>query len=351
MKKQLPQVVILPLSSYFMTKISTKKLVIEKDHQHGRMALKFLQYYYEKTIPLSNRTSYSDTYYFVPATQGDNSANHRPPEEYWLKLDKEIQSIADRMSTGGIPLILDHTFIGMSTPRGTRDLHDTKPETRNVVDLRCLRVDGELGVNHREIFVPYIVDRREFELQYNWSTTAREKFVGAPCSPPKVKCADMLRGWREKLYKAWSNVPNSTVTMDRLSPEAFHRLYTHSDFCAIIPGDTSATSKLYKSIFSGCIPVIFVSAPAILPFADLVNWSSFAIIAFKDDIYSQSRMNSLINTLKGIRGNPSKLAGYKKNLLAAADLFDYSKADFPSPHHLTLLQLVYENKRYEKMLV
>jgi len=50
----------------------------------------------------------------------------------------------------------------------------------------------------------------------------------------------------------------------------------NSQFCLCPKGASSYTSRVFESLFAGCIPVI-LSDDVRLPFADLVDWSEFSI--------------------------------------------------------------------------
>jgi hypothetical protein len=114
--------------------------------------------------------------------------------------------------------------------------------------------------------------------------------------------------------------------------------------------DTPSTSKLYKALFSGCIPVVFVSFPSQLPFYLILDWSKIAIVVMKDLIRIPGKIDLLLAQLKKIRSNTSLLNSYKENVAKVAPLFDYSHWKWPSVYHLTLLQLKLSIQQDKKLL-
>jgi hypothetical protein len=121
-----------------------------------------------------------------------------------------------------------------------------------------------------------------------------------------------------------------------------------SDFCAILPGDTTSTAKLYKAIFAGCIPIIFLSFPGELPFFHFIDWSKFSVIVAKDILNSAVSMNELLAYLQNIRKDQVLLAKYKQALSDVSIIFDYSRSDWPSVYHMTLLELTREKNKVSK---
>ena len=127
------------------------------------------------------------------------------------------------------------------------------------------------------------------------------------------------------------------VSIDQLNLQA---LFSMSDFCVILPGDTSSSSKLYRAIFQGCIPVVFVSFYDQLPFSHFIDWSLFSVVLLKDVIYFEAALIELLQYLRLIRQNRSLLFQFKRNLDVASSLFDAEVNTWPSLYHLTILQLV-----------
>ena len=130
--------------------------------------------------------------------------------------------------------------------------------------------------------------------------------------------------------------------MPRISASLFDDALRNSDFCFILPGDTPSTSILYKAVFAGCIPVIFVAFPEQseqLPFYLLLNYSSFSIVVCKDVVFSDEAISSLLAQLNTINQDKVLFCAMKHALGRIALAFDYTRKVFPSPYHLFLVQL------------
>lgn len=177
------------------------------------------------------------------------------------------------------------------------------------------------------------------------------------------------RAWRSKsrgLLALDGVVGGSNLTADK-----YEQLALGSDFCLVVPGDTASSSRLYKFIFAGCVPVILISSPRLLPFADLLRWRSFSVIVDVSVLYNQSLMQQLHRHLQAFRtlsadegalsselpghGGSSDIRGHiasssgvgdaltlpvlRMRLREAQRLLDWSAVDFPSVYHLTLIEL------------
>ena len=105
---------------------------------------------------------------------------------------------------------------------------------------------------------------------------------------------------------------------------------------------TGSTAKLYMAIFSGCIPIIFLSFKGQLPFIHFIDWTQFSVPVLKDIIKSPKALSELLAHLQSIRANSLQLQRYKSSLEKASRLFDFRYRDWPSAYHLTLLEYSYE---------
>ena len=212
---------------------------------------------------------------------------------------------------------------------------------RNLQDIRHLRSDAEYSYNNRAIYIPYLANKLEYINQFNQTDFSKRKyFLVALCSP----AASQDYRYRMNIYNIWKNhtlnINNQSIIELKMNGNDFYNSYFNSDYCIIIPGDTTSTLKLYKAIFSGCIPIIFISFYESLPFYNYINYSLFSIIIIKDIINNNNLMNELLLLMHNIRNNETLLSFYKQNLIYAIKLFDYSNIySFPNLYLLTLLDL------------
>jgi hypothetical protein len=256
------------------------------------------------------------SFYFLPAYVSSCKvfmSNATAKLQWWMDLDQELSNYIMK-STG---VILDRVFMVSTHPHDVAPNKDefnvNRHQLSNILDIRYLRSDNQETQNGRDVFIPYAVDASKHISSFEMTLTAREKFLFALCNE---KYDEGVRLWRSKAYQLLknhslllsephSNSSNSIVERS-LSPADFTKALTHSDFCLILPGDTSSTGKLYKALFSGCIPVIFLSYRQQLPFQSFINWSAFSLVVLKEVINSPVKMTLLLQELLAIRSDPHR---------------------------------------------
>jgi hypothetical protein len=332
---QLPTVHILTLPNKFnsgLKSFAPHKMDSEEYSWHAQ-GIKFylwLSNYYHKTVLSGN----GSVLYFLPV-YGQPST---PSENIWYEdLNRAIMNIAVNHSIQGFKL--DKTFMSASFP--VMHIQYPHPNNRNFLDIRLLRSDPEYTTNGRDIFIPYIENRHFWSAKLTSHVGTNTFFISGACRE-STGTLENNRLWRTKVYKQWKDTPNTIIKI-KMSSAEFDKSLVESDFCLIIPGDTSSTAKLYKSIFAGCIPVIFVSFRAQLPFSHYLDWSKFSVVVVKDVIHSKIAMKELLLHLENIRSNHAIIMEMKKNVREAASLFDYTRTTWPSVYHLTLLELTFDS--------
>lgn len=349
----LPKVLMLPISKDFIKKAVENAAAAASfklsDHSQDVYFYHWFTNHYNFTVVLQGDEALesSEVELFYLPTAG--SAKELAQFDWWAKLDRDIQSFAQ--SRNNLNFVLDHTFMVATFPLQTRPIQFIHKRVRNVRDLRIFRSDNDMTPNGREIYVPYSIIRRKFQVIYppnlkNHAYPDRKYLFFAVCREAKAAGEDVRR-FRTVFYHHLTNSQLKTITSasiisQNLTSTEFNQALLESTFCFIIPGDTPSTSKLYKAIFSGCIPVIFVAFPTQLPFFSLIDWSKFSIIFYKDMIRftdSGKKIDQLLLLLYKVSQNKEKLAQLRDNLRKVAGLFDYSKVDYPSVYHLSLIQL------------
>jgi hypothetical protein len=325
----LPQVYVLPVEAknaeflrhYRETDPGYSDLFFRGEFSHTVKFLDWFNDFYNKT----SKTGSDATVFYFPHWLPQISIK---PNKL-LEIENELDRMLTTVDRSKIPYFaLDRVFMNAAFPLQTTSMNDLN----NIRDIRLLRVDEDWAINGREIYVPYLVDRSLFNINEDNYNKTREHLIVAPC-----KFARSEFRWRENVYLHWKDEKDVIVSKEYMD---MNSLFEISDFCAIMPGDTSSTSKLYKSIFQGCIPVIFVSFYDQLPFSRFIDWSLFSIVLLKDITYFEQGMKSLVRYLRDIRKDLNVLLRMKHNLLAACRLFDSNIKDWPSLYHLTILHLV-----------
>ena len=326
---KLPYVFIVPIDDKF--NINAKGYPFNGDtikgtgyHDQDVLFLKWLNNSYSRTVGDPKHTDF----FFIPACIKIGW----PDEDWWLELDKEILRFAENETNS---FILDRSFMSATFALSTAGTFNNK--NRNIHDVRKLRSDNDRSENSREIFVPYNMNFSYYDGLRQKSQIARTNFLFAPCR----ESAGMLefhRWWRTKAFKVLQNAPNSIVNM-KMSENEFESAMLSSTFCFSIPGDISSVQKMWRYIFSGCIPVVFVSFKGQLPFNSFIDWNSFSVILLKDVINDPKNLLRVINYLDKLKNNTQEVDKMRRNMADIAPLFNWERKNWPSVYHLTLLEL------------
>ena len=331
-KNSLPSCYIIPLSNSYNIECkgykygdSNKKL---GEHNMDHLIHNWLVNEYEKTVT----TTFADSF-FLPAYVRDcfEDMGQIFP---WASLERDIDTVASKIKK----FSYDRTFISSSFPLDHPD--NNYREIRHISDIRYLRVDNSLTVNGRDIFIPYFVNNNNNSGSVE--LTPRKGFLFVPCKNAIGKI-DYYRNWRGKAFDIFKNISESTVTL-LITEDEFNFQLTINDFCVILPGDTVSTAKLYKSIFAGCIPVVFISYYEQLPFSKFIDCNKFTILIPKEKLNFADEVYSVINRLIEIRNNKILLSQYKKSLSEVSILFDWNNYKWPSVYHFIMLE-INESKR------
>eukprot|EP00981_Chlorochromonas_danica_P010820 scaffold3421_cov187-Ochromonas_danica.AAC.8 len=207
---------------------------------------------------------------------------------------------------------------------------------RYVQDIHHFRSDYILTPNGRDVFIPYVTapPARFNDLMSNDDLLGRRKHVlMAPLRESPGLFRTPLYSYLQTLHLEKAVISNNMTSAE------FDEGMETSLFCLILPGDTPSTSKLYKAIFRGCIPVIFVSFPAQLPFYHFIDWSSFSLIFYKDDINYPRKIDGIVQRIYNMSRNVDELKRMRISMAKHAVLFDYGRWEWPSVYHLSLLSL------------
>ena len=104
--------------------------------------------------------------------------------------------------------------------------------------------------------------------------------------------------------KAWS-IPQSDWSKRSIN-DTLHDM-SHSIFCVCPPGVVAHTSRFWKALRRGCIPVTFFRAYD-LPFSDVIDYQAAIVNVQPDNIHTMS------SVLAAILSNPAKLASLQQNV-------------------------------------
>lgn len=312
-------------------------------HEQDILFYLWLKQKYHKTVwnqdKLQSKQLSKSDIFFVPTLIPQDT--YSLDKDTWIQLDTAIGNMRKMMN-----MTLNHGFIaGCSHPNTLVALRSFYPLVRNVADLFILRVDGDNTLsNGRNIYIPYIVN---VDMQdYHSYDEERKYLIMAACRETLFHKDN--RFWRSLLYKQWHELAPKSNISTLLNHDEFDSVLANSEFCVVTPGDTTSSSKLYKALFYGCIPIIFISHYAQLPFYKFIRWSSFSIIVYKDVIYNDQMMMKLLHHVVMLRQNQSAFQEYRRNVELARNLFDYYRHEWPSVYHLTLLEVSYRSHYQER---
>ena len=322
--KDLPICYILPIQQSYNLNCykNYSQLGLYHEHNHDLLIHDFLKEKYHRTT----RVHTSESIFFLPVYTSDCYGYNAKQPFSWKNLEKDVAIIADQVEN----FVADRTFVSSSFPHSIPSAAYGK--LRYVYDLRYIRVDNAFTANGRDVYVPYVVDD---EVLVEMININRTQFLFAPCRPSAGKL-DESRNWREKAFEGLRHLPNSSVVRN-IDEVSFQRAMKSHLFCAIIPGDTGSSSKLYKAIFYGCIPIVFYSSLTHLPFNRFLDWTSFSVLIPKEQLNSRVLLNRTISSLMQI--DYQRIRRYQRNLQIVAPLFRWSNSNWPSLYHFMLLEV------------
>ncbi|KAM7264384.1 hypothetical protein ACFE04_002067 [Oxalis oulophora] len=156
-------------------------------------------------------------------------------------------------------------------------------------------------ISHKDVSLPQIWPRKGDP--DNLASIERKKlafFAGAANSPV-----------RNKLVNVWRNDSEVFAHPGRLKTPYADELLG-SKFCLHVKGFEVNTARIGDALYYGCVPVI-IADHYDLPFADILNWNSFALVVTTSDIPNLKKI------LKRI--SPDKYTQLKSNALKVREHF------------------------------
>mmetsp|Transcript_19227 Transcript_19227/g.56648 ORF Transcript_19227/g.56648 Transcript_19227/m.56648 type:complete len:503 (-) Transcript_19227:208-1716(-) len=279
----------------------------------------------------------------------DDCSIRKRHDNWWKELNKHLEGAIEKMQSAK-PLPLDRYFVASLAPHLGPKRHSCSflehaspfdhSKVRTLLSLSWLRVDGDKAINTHQVHVPYVIGDvfGLLESPTNASGMHVEKhrphFLFVPASRPggNGRPGDDERDWRAR-SAGLLNLPGVVGSPNRIQAADFNRFMEASVFCASVPGDTMGTSRLYKYMQSGCIPVVFVDSFRTLPFYAVLDWTAFSFPVSVGVLYSEAQMRQVVHILRGVTGK--RLVEMQENLRKATRMMDWL-APFPAhPEHQT----------------
>eukprot|EP00981_Chlorochromonas_danica_P006271 scaffold1345_cov173-Ochromonas_danica.AAC.10 len=333
--ESMPTVFVLPsLHAKQLTKTDCDNLVDINDHSQDILFYCFIVHHYPHAITTVPTNETVDLFFY-------HITGVPKPQAVWAKHDRFLHDLTLKNPLSHkVDFTLDKTFCIDPHPMETLALQQLT-FLRYVEDIHHFRSDYMLTPNGRDVFIPYVVvpPDNSRNLTSNHDMFLHRKYVlMAPLR--EAGTAENYRYYRTRLYSHLQTLHlEKAFISNNKDATDFDKNMGKSLFCLILPGDTPSTVELYKAIFRGCIPVIFVSFPAQLPFYQFVDWYSFSLIFYKDDINHPRKIDRIVETMYNMSRNVDELKRMHVSLAQHAVLFDYGRREWPSVYHLSLLSL------------
>ena len=258
--------------------------------------------------------------------------------QWWFGLNEQVAK-AHQSSIPSNRLFGASTYPLMSPRRSACADNHERPglfhQMTQLVHMQWLRVDKDLPFASREVVVPYVVNASR--VPFSLEPRTHLLFVASRDSPGIIRTGRAAgTGFMRKLSHQMLEYPN-VVGGNKLNSSAFDTFAATSEFCLVVPGDTTSTSRLSKFIFAGCVPVVVTPSPTLLPFSNILNWSSFCVLADTSELVTNQSRAALYQRILEVRDEERlRMRGVLRDVRR---LLDWSIGAFPSVFHLTLLEL------------
>jgi len=155
----------------------------------------------------------------------------------------------------------------------------------------------------------------------------------------------IYKGIREKLPRIFNALNKTAINMSsQRTKEEYDTGFHTSKFCFVIPGDTTATSQASKAMLAGCVPLFIALDFRDLPFANILNYSSFSLRFHTNHFITgnatmdEERAVSLYHVLEDMVQNGT-YDDLRRNVEIARDFFNYHRFTSRSPYGAALASM------------
>lgn len=326
-------------------------LLTQEDNVYSYPLFKYLDFRYFTSSICTSEKNYENRVAATKFTQ--NIINYVTIPQYNIT-DKSSSKIIDFYSMGGHNLI-----IPASHPLTYR--YDTIPKIKDFTRATFLQVDFDLnGHPHKDVIIPYYTFNETGKIS-KIDMTARTQILENLIKDNNLYFFDSIKnsslnyypyistsninirkyeflfsflgndrppnGYRSLFRKSLTNYINTPNKNENfffpskfIDYASFILTFASSEFCIFLPGDTSSSSKLFKFIAIGCIPVI-ISDNLLLPYEKYIDYSQISI-RFPESIVNN--IDYLFSSLKSIKEE-------KKNLMRSKMKEFYQYLFYPDP--------------------
>jgi len=164
-----------------------------------------------------------------------------------------------------------------------------QPELGRVAAIENIRVVGFLGYTASRLPEEETCMRSQ-DITLPAFTVAAKRATWPPMANSPKSRNVYFRGStdyndaRKHFLPAFNDFPNSQLANTRVSQEQYINDMGTSEFCLVPGGHAPWTYRLSEAILGGCIPVIPDNTHVVLPCAQMIDYSSFAILTADDPV-------------------------------------------------------------------
>lgn len=130
------------------------------------------------------------------------------------------------------------------------------------------------------------------------------------------------------------------------TPHDYENGFGSSKFCLLVPGDTTQSSQLPRSIMAGCVPIFMAYDFRELPFSNILDYKSFGLLIFPSSLLQPGAVASLYRDLHEMIRNGT-YARMSESVANVRDFFNYYKTGPKSPYGATLLSMAVDEWNHD----
>ena len=213
--------------------------------------------------------------------------------------------------------------------------------------VRTLRVDSTVKGNRWDIIIPQ--STKEDLCPVAVASTVGNEHVKDPrealiFGAGKIKWGFQFEGLRKDIFDAFNNLNKADIDCkSERSTNEYSEGFSKSKFCLIIPGDTASTSQGTRAVCAKCVPVYIVPDFRDLPYANVLDYSTFSVRVLISDFLKEGGAERLYLELQGLVEN-GMFRQMKDNLELVRPLFSYHEFGHRSPYLASVLSILEDNR-------
>ena len=210
-------------------------------------------------------------------------------------------------------------------------------------NTRALRIDQTSKGFYSDIMMPISVNKGVCKYQ-RWDKEPDRSTILYGCGR-EHKWSKRYKGYREQLPLLFNALDETGIDMSESRPKKeYGEGFGRSKFCFVIPGDTTATSQATRAMCMGCVPIFLSHDFRELPFANVLDYSSFSLRLHLTDLLRPQAAADLYGDLKAMIRNGT-YEELRSNVKIARDFFNYHQFGPRSPYGAALLSMAVDDLR------